>query len=132
MLHFYHLPALVGLVLSVVFLKGNGIPRFQRPLYLFWSGPQEIALTDLVRMYLWCFAIEHVFRFFKQHLGLTTWHSPKLEYQELWVWYCALAQAQLVLLCPLVAQRRTPWHKRYDDQGQPRPLIPRQTQRAIP
>lgn len=34
-LHFAKLPALVGLVLSVKFLRADGAPRFKRPLYLF-------------------------------------------------------------------------------------------------
>lgn len=38
-LHFYKLPFLVGMVLSVQFLKADGAPRFKRPLYLFWTGP---------------------------------------------------------------------------------------------
>jgi hypothetical protein len=128
-LHFYRLPALVGLVLTVEFLKADGSPRFQRPLSLFWTGPQSVALTDLCQMYLWRFAIEHMFRFLKQHMGLDTCRSPEPECHELWVWCCALAQAQLVLIRERVAQHRPPWHKCDDDSGRPRKLTARQTQR---
>lgn len=128
-LHFAQLPALVGLVLTVEFLKADGSPRFRRPLYLFWTGPQQVALVDLCQMYLWRFAIEHMFRFLKQHMGLDTARSPEPECHELWVWCCAIAQAQLVLLRDQVAQQRPPWHKRTDDHGQPRKLTARQTQR---
>jgi DDE superfamily endonuclease len=132
-LHFARLPALVGLVLTVEFLKADGTLRFQRPLYLFWSGPQTVALVDLCQMYLWRFAIEHLFRFLKQHMGLDTCRSPEPECHELWVWCCAIAQAQLVLIREQVAQQRPPWHKRHDDHGQPRKLTARQTQRnALP
>ena len=132
-LHFYRLPALVGLVLTVEFLKADGTPRFQRPLYLFWTGPQRVALADLCQMYLWRFAIEHMFRFLKQHMGLDTCRSPEPECHELWVWCCAIAQAQLVLIRDEVAQHRPPWHKHYDEHGQPRKLTARQTQRnALP
>jgi DDE superfamily endonuclease len=128
-LHFYKLPALVGLVLRVEFLKADDTPRFKRPLYLFWTGPQTLALADLCQMYLWRFAIEHMFRFLKQHLGLNTTRSPDLDEHECWVWCCALAYAQLVLIRTEVAQHRPPWHKPNDDAGQPRPLTARQTQR---
>jgi hypothetical protein len=128
-LHFYKLPALVGLVLRVEFLKADGTPRFKRPLYLFWTGPHTIALADLCQMYLWRFAIEHMFRFVKQHLGLNTARSPDLDEHECWVWCCALAYAQLVLLRTEVAQHRPPWHKPDAESGQPRPLTARQTQR---
>lgn len=132
-LHFYKLPALVGLVLKVEFLKPDGTLRFQRPLYLFWTGSQTVALVDLCHMYLWRFAIEHMFRFLKQHLGLTTCRSPEPECHELWVWCCALAHAQLALIRHDVAQQRPPWQKPCTAQGQPRPLTARQTQRnALP
>lgn len=127
-LHFYELPFLVGIVLSVQFLKPDGAPRFQRPLYLFWTGPTTVALLDLARMYLWRFAIEHMFRFLKQHLGLTCANSPDLAHRQRWLWCCALAYCQLLLMRGLVAAQRPDWHPRYV-QGRSRPLSPRQVQR---
>ena len=128
-LHFYKLPLLLGLVLAVEFLKSDGTPRFKRPLYLFWTGPQTIALEELCRMYLWRFAIEHMFRFLKQHMGLNSSRSPDPDQHKFWVWCCALAYAQLVLIRHEVAQHRPPWHKQLDEHGQPRKLTARQTQR---
>lgn len=131
-LHFYQLPFLVGMVLSVQFLKADGTPRFKRPLYLFWTGPPSVALADLARMYLWRFAIEHMFRFLKQHLGLTASNSPNLQARLRWVWCCALAYCQLLFLRHQVADRRPPWHPTYV-RGRRRPLTPRQVQRnALP
>lgn len=127
-LHFYKLPFLVGMVLCVQFLKPDGTPRFQRPLYLFWTGPTSVALVDLVHMYLWRFAIEHMFRCLKQHLGLTCANSPDLEHRQRWVWCCALAYCQLLLMRHDVADRRSAWHPRYV-QGRKRPMTPRQVQR---
>ena len=69
-LHLRKLPTLVGLALRVEFLKSDGTLRYQRPMWLFWTGPETCALQDMCRMYLWRFAIEHAFRFMKQHLGL--------------------------------------------------------------
>lgn len=127
-LHFYQIPFLVGMVLCVEFLKSDGTPRFRRPLYLFWTGPTAVALVDLARMYLWRFAIEHMFRFLKQHLGLTCANSPDLAHRQRWVWCCALAYCQLLLMRHDVADRRPAWHPRHV-QGRSRPLTPRQVQR---
>ncbi len=49
-LHFKELPQLVGWVVPVEFLKDDGTPRYRRPLGLFWSGPQDIALMDVALM----------------------------------------------------------------------------------
>ncbi len=127
-LHFYKLPFLVGMVLCVEFLKPDGTPRFQRPLYLFWTGPTSVALVDLARMYLWRFAIEHMFRFLKQHLGLTCANSPDLAHRQRWVWCCALAYCQLLLMRQDVADHRPDWHPR-SVQARSRPMTPRQVQR---
>lgn len=80
-------------------------------------------------MYLWRFAIEHMFRFLKQHMGLNTSRSPSIDQHEFWGWCCALAYAQLVLIRTEVAQQRLPWQKPLDEQGHPPPLTARQTQR---
>ncbi len=71
-LHFKRLAKLLGSVVCIEFLKEDGSPRYKRPLWLFWTGPENVAPQDLCRMYLWRFAIEHLFRFLKQHLGLKT------------------------------------------------------------
>lgn len=128
-LHFRKLPLLVGLLVRVEFLKPDGTPRYQRPLYLFWTGAATVALPDLCRMYLWRFAIEHLFRFLKQHLGLTTSRSPDPNHHERWVWSCALSAAQLVLIRHQVAQQRPPWQRPPTCTEHPSTLTARQTQR---
>ncbi len=131
-LHLYKLPALVGMVLCVQFLKADGTPRFARPLLLFWTGPTSVGLADLAQMYLWRFAVEHLFRFLKQHLGLTSAASPDLAHRQRWLWCCALAYCQLLLLRPHVADKRPPWQPQRT-QSQARPMTPRQVQRqALP
>ena len=114
-LHFYQLPCLVsmaclvGRVLCVQFLKPDGTPRFQRPLlsvlersHLGGSAGSGSYCT------LWRFAIEHMFRFLKQHLGLTCANSPDLEHRQRWVWCCALAYCQLLLMRHDVADQQKP------------------------
>ena len=87
-LHFKKLADLIGSLVQVEFLKEDGTPRYKRPMWLFWTGPNDIALPDLCRMYLWRFAIEHLFRFLKQHMGLNSDCSPNLVNAQQWMWLC--------------------------------------------
>ncbi|HIP22107.1 MAG TPA: hypothetical protein EYG79_00690 [Rhodobacteraceae bacterium] len=127
-LHFYQLPFLVGLALCIEFLKADGTPRFKRPLYLFWTGPTATSLSDLCRMYLWRFAIEHMFRFLKQHMGLNCSRSPSLQHHQRWLWCCAIAYTQLLLIRDDVVNQRPPWHPTHV-RGNPKSMTPRQVQR---
>lgn len=128
-LHFYKLPALVGMVLRVEFLKADGTPRYKRPLCLFWTGSWEVVLSDLCLMYLWRFALEHAFRFLKQHLGLNANQSTHLHSTELWMWLCALAYWQLLLMQKVVADYRPAWYRRSSGDAM-KPLTPGLVQRA--
>jgi Transposase DDE domain len=129
--HFRALPTLLGLVVRVEFLKADGTPRYKRPLWLFWSGSAEIALADLVTMYLLRFVIEHFFRFAKQRLGLLAAHLGNLAPIETWVQVVALAYWQLLLSRHLVAPTYRPWDPtaRHDPT---RPLTPGQVLAAWP
>ncbi len=129
--HLRGLPALVGLVLRVEFLKADGTPRYQRPLWLFWSGPQEVVLADLVTMYVLRFTIEHFFRFAKQRLGLLAAHLTHLAPIETWVQVVALAYWQLLLSRPLVKPTYRPWDPTAR-QDPNRPLTPGQVLAAWP
>jgi hypothetical protein len=128
-LHFKRLAKVVGSVLCVEFLKEDGTPRYKRPLWLFWTGPQEVAPQDLCRMYLWRFAIEHLFRFLKQHMGLNSNRSSNLDSLQRWMWIVALAYWQLLLLRDIVKPNRPAWHPRKKD-GRDQPLTPSQVQRS--
>jgi hypothetical protein len=131
-LHLKKLAALVGTVLKVEFLKADGSLRYKRPMWLFWTGSREVALPDIVHMYLWRFAIEHAFRFMKQHLGLNQNRSNNLVNTGNWMWMCALAYWQLLLMQDLVCDHRPAWHPR-STLEHPRHLSPRQVQRqALP
>ena len=128
-LHFKRLAKVVGSVVCVEFLKEDGTPRYKRPLWLFWTGPENVALQDLCRMYLWRFAIEHLFRFLKQHMGLNSNRSSNLESLQRWMWIVALAYWQLLLMRNTVQPNRPAWHPRKKD-GQDKPLTPSQVQRS--
>jgi hypothetical protein len=128
-LHFKRLANVQGAVVCVEFLKEDGTPRYKRPLWLFWTGPEEVAPQDLCRMYLWRFAIEHLFRFLKQHLGLNSHRSANLASLKRWMWIVALAYGQLLLLRDTVKPNRPAWHPHKKD-GQDKPLTPAQVQRS--
>jgi hypothetical protein len=128
-LHCRWLPALVGVAMQVEFLKADGTVRYQRPMWLFWTGPETVALQDLCRMYLWRFAIEHAFRFLKQHLGLTAHCLTDNEAIQRWLWLCALAYWQLLLMSQEVEDLCPAWYPRKPTAEASR-LTPGQVQRG--
>ena len=128
-LHFKRLAKVVGSVVCVEFLKEDGTPRYKRPLWLFWTGPEDVAPQDLCLMYLLRFAIEHLFRFLKQHMGLNSNRSSHLASLHRWMWIVALAYWQLLLMRDTVHPNRPAWHPHKKD-GKDRPLTPSQVQRS--
>jgi hypothetical protein len=128
-LHFKKLAGLVGAVLRVEFLRPDGSPRYQRPLWLFWTGPQSVSLQDLCLMYLWRFVIEHMFRFMKQHLGLNANQSTNLVSTDQWMWLCALAYWQLLLMREEVEVARPAWFPARTTSGK-QTMTPGQVQRG--
>ena len=127
-LHFKKLAALIGTLVQVEFLKEDGTPRYKRPMWLFWTGPQNAALSDLCRMYLWRFAIEHMFRFLKQHMGLNSNPSPDLVSAQQWMWLCALAYWQLLWMRDVVKENYPAWYPH--SRQLPTQLTPFQVQRS--
>jgi hypothetical protein len=125
-LHFKKLATLTGTLVQVEFIKEDGTPRYKRPMWLFWTGPQSVALSGLCRMYLWRFAIEHMFRFLKQHMGLNSNRSPDLVSAQQWMWLCSLAYWQLLLMRDVVKEDCQAWYP----QQQRTKLTPYQVQRS--
>ena len=128
-LHFKRLAKVPGSVVCVEFLKEDDTPRYKRPIWLFWTGPENATPQDLCRMYLWRFAIEHLFRFLKQHMGLNSNRSNNLESLQRWMWLVGLAYWQLLLIRDTVQAKRPAWHPHKKD-GQQIPLTPAQVQRS--
>lgn len=128
-LHLKKLPQLVVMLLRVEFLKPDGQPRYKQPMWLLWTGPTHVPLRELCTMYLWRFAIEHLFRFLKQNLGLNTSRSNDLIATEPWMWMCALAYWQLLLMRDRVEDACPAWYPRFRN-GKQQELTPGQVQRA--
>ena len=129
-LHLKKLASVIGTLVQVEYLKEDGTPRYKRPMWLFWAGSQSFALSDLCRMYLWRFAIEHMFRFLKQHVGLNSNRSPNLVSAQQWMWLCALAYWQLLLMRDAVQEDYPAWYPRSREQRAR--LTPYQVQRNAP
>jgi len=128
-LHFKALPQLVGTVVRIEFLTHEGQLKYQRPLWLFWSGPSTVALWDLCQMYLLRFGIEHFFRFLKQRLGLTCAQLTSLPGTMNWVWTVTFAYVHLLLARTSVAALPRPWDPKARREPE-RPLTPGQVRRA--
>ena len=109
-LHFKNLAGLVGMVLRIEFLRPDGTPRYKRPMWLFRTGPDTTPLKDLCLMYLWRFAIEHYFRFMKQHMGLNANQSTDPVSTDQWMWLRALAYWQLLLMRDNVENIQPAWY----------------------
>jgi hypothetical protein len=127
-LHFKKLAALIGTLVQVEFFNEDGTLRYKRPMWLFWTGPQCVSLSDLCRMYLWRFAIEHMFRFLKQHMGLNSNRSPGLVSAQQWMWLCALAYWQLLLMRNVAKEDYPAWYPH--SRQQRAKLTPYQVQRS--
>jgi len=82
-----------------------------RPLWLAWLGVEMPTLSELWRLYLRRFVIEHWYRFAKQRLH---WTLPKLstpEQCERWSALLPLMTWQLWLARALVTDNPLPWQK---------------------
>ncbi len=130
-LHFIWLAQLPGVVIQVQFFRPDGQPRHQRPWWLFWSGPTSVGLEALFQMYAWRFAIEHAFRFLKQHLGWNAAYLVLAPAIECWTWLGLLAYWQLLLAREVVTGYVPPWQTR-PKAPDAWAYTPRQIQRALP
>jgi hypothetical protein len=129
-LHLRLLSELVGTVIRVRVYRPDGRLRHVRPWWLYWTGPTDVALADLFAMYTWRFAIEHAFRFFKQHLGLNAANLVAGQAPEQWMQVCLLAYWQLLLGRQIVTGYLPPWQRQPKTIG-PWTYTPRQVQQAL-
>jgi hypothetical protein len=85
--------------------------KLAQPLWLAWIGEQMPALSEVWRLYLRRFAIDHWYRFAKQRLH---WTLPKLRTPkqcERWSDLMPLMTWELWLARDIVADNPLPWHK---------------------
>jgi hypothetical protein len=99
---------------TLLLLEVERLPKQTRspePMWLWWWGPSPPDLSQVWRIYLARFTLEHTFRFFKQTLG---WTTPRVRHPaqaDRWTWLLLLAYTQLRLAHALVTDARLPWQK---------------------
>jgi hypothetical protein len=81
-------------------------------------------------MYLWRFAIEHVFRFMKQRLDLNLYCLANNEEIQRWMWLCTLAYWQLLLIGKDVENLSPAWYPAKRDNEDKVMLTPGQVKRG--
>jgi hypothetical protein len=85
--------------------------RISKPLWLAWLGEQMPPVSEVWRLYLRRFAVDHWYRFAKQRLH---WTLPKLSSPkqcERWSDLMPLMSWELWLARDLVADNPLPWHR---------------------
>ena len=91
--------------------QADGTLRYQRPLWLAWSGPAAMDWATFWRVYLRRFCLEAVHQFTKNSLSWTRARLGYTEREERWSWLVWLAYWQLVLALPLARDARRAWEK---------------------
>jgi len=85
--------------------------RISKPLWLAWLGEQMPPVSEVWRLYLRRFAVDHWYRFAKQRLH---WTLPKLsspKQSERWSDLMPLMSWELWLARDIVADNPLPWHR---------------------
>ncbi len=110
-MHFKSRPNLPLSVVRVESFKADGKPRYQRPLWLLWTGPVEIDWASFWRVYLKRFCLECVHQFTKNSLAWTRGRFGYTGREERWTWLVILAYWQLLLAAPVARDICRPWEK---------------------
>ena len=110
-LHFRLSPEHAMSILLVERLASDGSTRIAKPMWLAFVGLKMPAVTEIWRLYLRRFAIDHWYRFAKNRLH---WTVPQLSTPaqcDRWSDLMPIVTWQLWLARQLVAQRPLPWQK---------------------
>jgi hypothetical protein len=95
-------------------LDDKGNLRVSKPLWLSWVGEEMPPLSEVWRLYLRRFTVDHWYRFLKQRLH---WTLPKLSTPkqcERWSDLMPMITWELWLARDLVADNPLPWQKSID------------------
>jgi hypothetical protein len=110
-LHFRKAPRHPMSLILVERLKPDGSPRVFKPMWLAFVGQHMPTLSEIWRLYLRRFAIDHWYRFAKQRLH---WTLPKLttpKQCDRWSDLMPLMTWELWLARDIVTDNPLPWHK---------------------
>ena len=120
-LHVETRPSIPLCAVRVRVFKADGTPRYQRPLWLAWSGPAQMDWANFWRVYLRRFCLEAVHQFTKNSLSWTRARLGDTEREERWSWLVWLAYWQLVLAAALARDARRAWEKPTKSACRPTP-----------
>jgi hypothetical protein len=98
-------------ILLVERLKEDGSARVAKPLWLAWVGEQMPSLSEVWRLYLRRFAVDHWYRFIKQRLH---WTVPKFatpKQCERWSDLMPIITWELWLARDIALDNPLPWQK---------------------
>ena len=115
--HSLHFRAAAKHPMSVVLVErfnSDGSVRVAKPLWLAWIGEQMLPLSEIWRLYLRRFAVDHWYRILAQRLH---WTLPKLatpKQCERWSDLMPMITWELWLARDLVSDNPLPWQKSID------------------
>ena len=98
-------------ILLIERLTPDGLTRVSKPMWLAFVGLKMPAVTEIWRLYLRRFAIDHWYRFAKNRLHWTVPALSTPEQCDRWSDLMPIVTWQLWLARHLVAQRPLPWQK---------------------
>ena len=113
-LHFRGAPKHSMSTILVERLKEDGSLRVAKPLWVSWVGEDMPPLSDVWRLYLRRFAVDHWYRFLKQRLH---WTLPKIatpQQCERWSDLMPIITWELWLARNIVSDNPLPWQKSVD------------------
>jgi hypothetical protein len=113
-LHFRKTAARPMSLIRVERLDDKGNLRVAKPLWLAWVGEEMPSLSEVWRLYLRRFSVDHWYRFLKQRLH---WTLPKLSTPkqcERWSDLMPMITWELWLARDIVADNPLPWQKSLD------------------
>jgi hypothetical protein len=109
--HFRKSPSHPMSVILVERLNPDGSPRITKPMWLAFIGDEMPSVSEIWRLYLRRFGVDHWYRFAKQRLH---WTLPKLSTPkqcDRWSDLMPMITWQLWLARHLVADNPLPWQK---------------------
>ena len=109
--HFRLSPTHPMSILLIERLTPDGLTRVSKPMWLAFVGLKMPAVTEIWRLYLRRFAIDHWYRFAKNRLHWTVPALSTPEQCDRWSDLMPIVTWQLWLARHLVAQRPLPWQK---------------------
>lgn len=110
-MHFKSRPKLPLSVIRVESFHANGKRRFERPLWLLWTGPSDLDWASFWKLYLKRFCLECVHQFTKNSLSWTRGRFGYTAREQRWSWLVILAYWQLLMAARLAQDICRPWEK---------------------